>query len=943
MKAAEPLPPQRGRHAGDAGPLARFAASVRGLFDGDHSVPHHRVLECEFRHLHGQLPEDYPESDSDPAARLRAIHAAIHARRHAALCLSGGGIRSASFALGVLQGLARRGLLGGFDYVSTVSGGGYTGGWLSAWLFHAHANGQNPDQVFEALAGAGRATLSREAASHETFIAKSSSNRPLEPEPEPVRRIREYSNYLDPKTGLLSVDVWCLISTVARNLLLNWLVLVPLLAAALLVPRLYFSFTVLGTQDWIDREDLLWWSGKLLLVGSGLLAVSLAYITLDLPSAGNRQRGQTAFIGFCFLPLVVATGAFTLYWAWSRALNAGPVSLAWLVGISASAHVAIWFVFGLMSTRKIRPLTWIAAALAGVVSGAGVWWFAAHPFAHPLQRGELFAGVGVPLILAILGGAGSLFVGVASGESTDDDREWWSRFGAWLLITIFAWLATSIVVFVGPVGLEKGVTWLGEKLSSPALGKLIVGAVTALTGGVAARTGRDARNGHANGGRWRRVVFALAAPAFVVLLLVGVASANVWLLRWLDGLGILPAYEHPDGAGLPEILLLLVSLLAGGALMGLVVAVNKFSLQGMYRNRLIRAFLGASRPAAARQPNRFTGFDPKDNIFLKELTVTRRPLHVINMALNLVADNRLAWQERKAESFTVSPLAAGTRTLGYRCIKEYGGPDGMSLGTAISLSGAAASPNMGYHSSPAVTFLLTLFNARLGAWLGNPSEAGRFTWRRSDPVIGAGPLLREMFGRTTDANPYVYLSDGGHFENLGLYEMVARRAAFIVVSDAGCDSHYTFEDLGNAIRKIRIDLGIVIDFPQGVPIDAEHAGKGNHHGAVGIIRYSAIDGAVEDGALVYLKATLSGDESIDVRNYGAAHPDFPHESTVNQWFGESQFESYRTLGIHTVDSVAGDYDGSAGLPGLIAIMSEASGGRPSAVGVQPSASRHKLS
>jgi len=173
--------------------------------------------------------------------------------------------------------------------------------------------------------------------------------------------------------------------------------------------------------------------------------------------------------------------------------------------------------------------------------------------------------------------------------------------------------------------------------------------------------------------------------------------------------------------------------------------------------------------------------------------------------------------------------------------------------------------------------------------------------------------------------------------------MVARRAAFIVVSDAGCDSHYTFEDLGNAIRKIRIDLGIVIDFPQGVPIDAEHAGKGNHHGAVGIIRYSAIDGAVEDGALVYLKATLSGDESIDVRNYGAAHPDFPHESTVNQWFGESQFESYRTLGIHTVDSVAGDYDGSAGLPGLIAIMSEASGGRPSAVGVQPSASRHKLS
>src|SRR5262249_57080354 len=124
--------------------------------------------------------------------------------------------------------------------------------------------------------------------------------------------------------------------------------------------------------------------------------------------------------------------------------------------------------------------------------------------------------------------------------------------------------------------------------------------------------------------------------------------------------------EHPppDGGGLPEVALLLVALLALGLIMGFVVAVNKFSLHGMYRNRLIQAFLGASRPADQRHPNLFTGFDSKDNIFLKELATTSRPLHVVNVALNLVADNRLAWQERKAESFTVSPIAAGTRTLG---------------------------------------------------------------------------------------------------------------------------------------------------------------------------------------------------------------------------------------------------------------------------------------
>jgi hypothetical protein len=883
-------------------PLVRLAATVRGLFVGDHSIPHHRVLECEYEHLHGALPEDYPADDPDPKRRLESVNAACHVRRHAALCLSGGGIRSASFALGVLQGLARKRLLGAFDYISTVSGGGYTGGWLSAWLLHAHDQGQEPDQVFGVLAGTSGSTL--------------------EPEAEPIRRIREYSNYLDPKTGLLSVDVWSLISTVGRNLLLNWLVLVPLLAAALLIPRLYYSVTMLGTQDWIDREDLFWWSTWLVLVGSGLLTVSLVYVALDLPSVGNRQRGQSAFIQLCLLPLVVAVAAFTLYWAWSRALDADPVMLSMLMKLGAGVHVAIWFLVGFMSSRRFRPLTWVAAAVAGALTGAGLWWFAVNLFAKPLAHGEVFAGFSVPLSLALIGGTGSLFVGIASAETTEDDREWWSRFGGWLLITIVGWLAASLVVFIGPVVAGQIVGWAGAKFSSPALGRLAAGAMTALTGAVAARTGRDARNGLTTAALWRRIAFSLAAPAFVLMLLVGVASANVWLLRWIDVLDIVPEYRHPEGAGLPEMMLLFGALVAGGTLMGLVVAVNKFSLHGMYRNRLIRAFLGASRSATARNPNRFTGFDPKDNVYLKHLVAVRRPIHIINMALNLVADNRLAWQERKAESFTVSALAAGTQSLGYRPIVEYGGPEGMSLGTAITISGAAASPNMGYHSSPFVTFLLTLFNARLGAWLGNPGEAGRFTWRKSDPVVGAGPLLREMFGRTTDANPYVYLSDGGHFENLGLYEMVSRRCRFIVVSDASCDAHYAFEDLGNAIRKIRIDLGIRIEFPHGLGIDEQHARGGNAHGAVGIIRYADVDPGAEDGTLLYLKATLSGDEPVDVANYAAAHTDFPHESTADQWFGESQFESYRVLGIHTVDAIAGDYDGSAGLGGLVALMVE---------------------
>jgi hypothetical protein len=316
---------------------------------------------------------------------------------------------------------------------------------------------------------------------------------------------------------------------------------------------------------------------------------------------------------------------------------------------------------------------------------------------------------------------------------------------------------------------------------------------------------------------------------------------------------------------------------------------------------LARAFLGASRPPDARRPNPFTGFDDGDDQPMHEAVSAGPPLHVVNATLNLVAENTLAMQERRAESFTITALHAGARHVGYRPSSAYAG--GISLGEAITLSGAAVSPNMGAASKPALTFLLTLFNARLGAWLANPGAAGSRVWRGRHSSYGAAPLLNEMFGRTSDRDPYVYLSDGGHFENLGLYEMVLRRCRFIVVSDAGCDPDYRFDDLANAIRKVRLDLGVEIEFPHGLGI----AGEGaicRARAAVGRIRYSARREGAADGVLLYLKAALCGDEPVDVANYAATHPLFPHQPTTNQWFRDDQFESYRMLGLHTVLTLA---------------------------------------
>jgi len=252
----------------------------------------------------------------------------------------------------------------------------------------------------------------------------------------------------------------------------------------------------------------------------------------------------------------------------------------------------------------------------------------------------------------------------------------------------------------------------------------------------------------------------------------------------------------------------------------------------------------------------------------------------------------------------------------------------------MATSGAAVNPNMGSHSAPCVAFLMTLFNLRLGAWLGNPAER---RWRRSAPRSSLLWLAREALGWAgggsplfagslplvargraslsgngrplcswrlqvaADRSPYVNLSDGGHFENLGLYALVQRRCRTIVALDAGCDPAFEFADLGNAVEKIRVDLGIAIDFEAG---GYEALRAQQRRWARASIRYSMADGAgAPDGELIYLKPMVRGDEAADVLSYAHAHAAFPHESTLEQWFSETQMESYRMLGLETARSV----------------------------------------
>jgi hypothetical protein len=245
---------------------------------------------------------------------------------------------------------------------------------------------------------------------------------------------------------------------------------------------------------------------------------------------------------------------------------------------------------------------------------------------------------------------------------------------------------------------------------------------------------------------------------------------------------------------------------------------------------------------------------------------------------------------------------------------------------------------MGYFSpSVFVTFVLTFFNARLGWWLGNPGIHGADTFYRSHPQSALSPILDEAFGLTDDENPYILLSDGGHFENLGLYEMVLRRCRNIIVVDGSADPEGSYDDLGGAVRKIRIDFGIPIEFPSPFPIISRpesETQKGNYF-VVGDIHYEDVDdpegahGYLADdgsgrrlnrltGKLVYIKPAIYDTEPRDIFNYAKGDPSFPHESTADQFFDEPQFESHRMLGFYILEQLIGD-DMATGTAGADAI------------------------
>jgi hypothetical protein len=560
------------------------------------------------------------------------------------------------------------------------------------------------------------------------------------------------------------------------------------------------------------------------------------------------------------------------------------------------------------------------------------------------EHATLSAAFGIPLFLVALAVGGYVDAIICGPSLSEYEREWRGRLDAMLLLTACVWAVVFVIVLYVPM--------LFETKSEFMASSSVIWAASAVMSFVFGRPSKS-RGDKSRRTLWDRVgkwVLIVAPPLAVAGLIVLVAR----FVHLLPGIGGGDSYADCVEFGSLELAVfwtLVVAII--GILYAYLVHPNLFSLSSIWGNRLIRCYLGASRAShrwnqqtptcppgagntgaptgvndAPRDGNNFTGFSHRDDFSLlwlrshagdypdhskgiREEAWKDNPLPysgpypLINTTLNLVAGDELAYQDRKGDSFVITPDYCGSTSTGFarfdpeKASKDRRSYRNLSLGRALAVSAAAVDPNMRNYNSPGLTALLSILNLRFGWWLQNPwHKLGQDAspWLAEEPT-SARYMFMEAMGETRADREYVHLSDGGHFENTGAYELIRRRCRYVIVVDAAEDPSDASENLANFIRLVRSDFGIEITIDTS-SLRKNDKGLSLWHCAIGAIRYDNIEPSGVTGTLVFIRSSLTGDEPADIRNYAALNSAFPHQPTSDQFFNEEQFESYRALGHH---------------------------------------------
>ena len=829
-----------------------------------------------------------------------------------ALAFSGGGIRSATFNLGILQKLAETGLLSRFDYLSTVSGGGYIGSWFASWVKRNGSIGKVMDRL----------------------NPKKSMN-PLSDEVRPIRWLRMFSNYLAPNASLMSVDSWTMGITWLRNTIINQIVLLLLLCSALSSVKVVYKLWWVHKSTSINPADILVYGSFVLISGAILAGLGMSSFEPDR-FPGKFNIGNSKWI---YSLLIVWGGLSTFMlstWFFNNSEGANTFNekLYYLLGTGAIGFFAFILVAVIgrydiceRADKKYWKV-FVAIAISSLIAaGCGLllltlnWQILAQISKMELHFGNLTNSslafiVGVPMILETISITVVVRMAIMGVLFPDLRREWWGRMGALVHRFIFIWLLVAgCALFLPACYMHLQHAGYFENLGKTL--PVIFGGWTAIIGYAVKLAYGSKNSGQAkpDGSLPASEIFIRTAPYLFAIGFVLIGAVTLKYIENIVNAGLFKiGIKLSSGTGQH----IIAALLLGGLtyLLSRCIGVNEFSLHHFFRNRLSRAYLGATRRREDRDKtvNSFTGFDGNDDLLLTDLQVKHKfsgPYPIINVTLNSTVVSDLDRQDRMAESFVFTPKycgfdfcrarpSANSETnpyeYGYRPTARYAYPEGPHLSTAMTISGAAVNPNMGFHSSAAIAFLLTIFNVRLGWWMGNPRKE---SWKKADPTFGLIYLIKDLFGSSNVNSQFVCLSDGGHFDNMGVYELVRRKCRHIVLCDAEEDENSSCDGLANAIRRCRIDFGVEIALTvDPITTKDEKTKYCKQHLIKGTIWYPG--DKEPSGTIVYIKTSLTGDESVDIREYFIDNPAFPQQSTADQFFDESQFESYRKLGYSSI-------------------------------------------
>jgi len=784
------------------------------------------------------------------------------------IALSGGGIRSATFCLGVLQGLANKDLLKHFDYMSTVSGGGFIGSSLRWWWYGQH-------------------DLKDEAGQPIHFGTRPDNFPYGTADPDPVRSgssdskaqnriltfLRNHGYYLAPGNG---INILSAIGVVLRAVLLNLLVWIPFTA-------------LLAWLAWQVRDD---W-----------LKPYLSWLPNDgspLPISIIPARWLTGYTNPMNLKdvhMLPSMFALLLWLAWGL--------IAIFIFGSIIYSLQTW------RARDVGLVGWRHGHFIRMLIGAALAVVAVALF---FCTGDLTAR-SLPVALFLFGFAMLAKATIVLFGKKDMSQGYLLR--RFFERMVGRWAKYAIILLVAglvPVAFKLAFT----TTSAPG----ITGIFTVALGVASGLWGHYQKLNKLAPGLGTKVFLPIGSALF----LFGVVVLGYEIAMILVNPDIITAsfadkhFTYGNlGSARTYVQLAIVASFSVAILTGLLVNTNHISLNRYYRDRLMEAYMPRAQAIndgeVARTP-------VAERLGLAKLWPASNsgPYPLINTNVVLVNETDRKYRVRGGDSYLLSPIYCGSTATGWYPTSDRAS-SAITLPSAMAASGAAANPNAGYvGTGPTrerlLSVVMTLLNIRLGYWIPNPANENYRGLMKPNHFMpsAAYALFKDGFKKDSD---FLELSDGGHFDNLGVYELVRRKCPLIVVVDGEADKETSYSAFVSAQRRIEEDFHATIELIEGkgpelligkpdpdrYPSNALWAKQPYF-----IAKLHYKDGT--EGAVVYMKAAMIEELSFKAKGYRGAHPDFPHETTADQFFEPEQFEAYRELGYRTAMCM------SDGLPGL---------------------------